>query len=246
MDLVDLYPDTRIYTSVGDLIFKLRLFDLHAVVWAESYGWADASFIPDSDRGGLNAMYYILGDSDNYRVFATIVTNIAYYLAEDLNINLESFVAKINEKNPPRAIAILSESVKAVLKKSFPDKDNTGVSGGEIFNSIVKDKKPDPTNWAKVYSDFYRFGGMSRNEFFSMTMRQIDEIYTQIDESRTREKIENMQFHCSIRGIKKQHWPKMPLKKSGTKNIDNDEIKRRQEEHQKLFESLRNGDGNSN
>jgi DUF438 domain-containing protein len=243
MDLVDLYPDTQIYTRIGDLIFKLRLFDLHAVVWAE-YAFSE------SDRGGLNAMFYHLNNPDNWDPFSFAVADLAFYLAENLKIkSKEEFVKKINESNEKktisRNIAILNDSIQKVLKKSFPDKSGVSVSGGEIFNNIVKNEQPEPTNWAKVYADFYRIGGMTRNEFFSMTVRQISEIYSQIDEGRTREKIESMQFNCGIHGIKKENWPKMPQKRT-TKTIDEDEIKRRQEEHEKLFKRTENGTGSSN
>ena len=229
MDLVDLYSGS-VFTRVGDLIFKLRLFDLHAVVWAES-------FFSESDKGGLNVMYHVLGDIDNWRVFSSSVADIAFYLAEDLEIKTpEEFKEKINESNPTESIAYLSESIKKVLKKSFPKNKKTVIDGGEIFKNATKNEEQKPTDWAKIYADFYRFGGMTIDQFYSLTMAQVDEIYKEIDFGRTKEKIELMQFHCSIKGVKKENWPKMPKKQDPEKEINEDEIKRRQEEHEKLFQ----------
>lgn len=228
MDLVNLNPNP-VLTRVGDLIFKLRLFDLNAVVWAES-------FFSESDRGGLNAMYYILNNFENWKVFASSVADIAFYLAEDLEIKTpEKFKEAINASNPSQSIAFLSKSISEVLEKSFPQGNKTVISGGEIFNKATQNEEQKPTDWAKVYADFYRFGGMTLEQFYSLTMRQIDAIYIRIDEGMTREKVELMQFDCSIHGVKKQNWPKMPQRKVETKEVDEDEIKRRQEEHEKLF-----------
>ena len=228
MDLVDLNPGP-VLTRVGETVFKLRLFDLKAVVWAES-------FFSESDRGGLNAMHYVLNNPDNWNVFSSSVTDIAFYLAEDLEPKTqEEFRKLINASNPSQAIAILQKSISEVLKKSFPQGEKTAISGGEIFNKTIQNEGKQSTDWSKVYADFYRFGGMTVDQFYSMTMTQIDSIYSQIDESRTREKVESQQFDCSIHGVKKQNWPKMPQRKAGTKEIDQDEIKRRQEAHEKLF-----------
>lgn len=228
MNLVDLNPGP-VYTSVGDTIFKLRLFDLNAGVWAES-------FFSESDRGGLNAMYQIINDPNNWRVFSSSIADIAFYLADDLEIKTpEEFKEKINVSNPSQAIAVLSKSISKVLEKSFPQGEKNAIAGGEVFNKAVQNEEQKPTNWAKIYADFYRFGGMTIDQFYSMTMRQIDAIYSQIDEGRTREKIELMQFDCSIHGIKKQNWPKMPIKTESKQEVDKNEIKRRQEEHEKLF-----------
>jgi hypothetical protein len=228
MDLIDLNPGP-VLTRVGDLIFKLRLFDLRAVVWAES-------FFSESDRGGLNAMYYILNNPEKWNVFSSTVADVAFYLAEDLAIKTpEEFKKKINVSNPPQAIAILNQSITEVLEKSFPKGNKTAITGGELFKKAVQNEEQKKTDWANVYAEFYRAGGISIDRFYSLTMLQIDAIYRRIDEGRTREKIENMQFQCSIHGIKKQNWPKMPQRKIETKEIDQDEIKRRQEEHKKLF-----------
>lgn len=232
MDLVDLNPGP-VLTKVGDLIFKLRLFDLRAVVWAES-------FFSESDRGGLNAMYYILNNPEKWRVFSSTVADVAFYLAENMEIKTpEGFKEKINEsKNPDKIsknIAHLHQSIFEVLKKSFPNQKKISLSGGEIFQKTAKQEDQKPTNWARVYADFYRLGGISIDQFYSLTMRQIDAIHSNIDEGRTREKIENMQFQCSIHKMPKNSWPKMPQRRTETVEIDQDEIKRRQAEHDKLF-----------
>lgn len=228
MDLIDLNPGA-VLTRVGEVIFKLRLFDLNAVVWAES-------FFSESDRGGLNAMHYILGDHDNWRVFSSTVADIAFYLAEDLDVKTPAeFKTLINGPNPSQAIAILHKSISEVLKKSFPQGKKDVISGGEIFNKATQSEGEQSTDWGKVYSDFYRFGGMTIDQFYCMTMFQIDEIYSKIDEGKKGERIEEMQFDCSIHGIKKQHWPKMPMRRPAAKEVDKDEIKRREAEHQNLF-----------
>ena len=228
MDLVDLNPGA-IYTSVGETVFKLRLFDLKAVVWAES-------FFSESDRGGLNAMHYVLGNPDNWKVFSSSVADIAFYLAHDLEAKTPAeFKELINGSNPSQAIAILQKSISEVLKKSFPQGEKTEITGGDIFNKATQSEEKKPVNWAKIYADFYRFGGMAIDQFYSMTMTQIDAIYSQIDEGRTREKIELMQFDCSIHGVKKTNWPKMPIKSNSDSEVDQDEINRRQEAHAKIF-----------
>ena len=230
MDLVDLNPGA-INTSVGGTVFKLRLFDLKAVVWAES-------FFSESDRGGLNAMYYILGDPDKWNVFSSSVMDIAFYLSEDSEIKTRGELRdKINTSNPSQAIAILQKSISEVLKKSFPQGEKTEITGGDIFKKATQSEEKKPVNWARVYADFYRFGGMTIDQFYSMTMLQIDAINSQIDDGRTREKIELMQFDCSIHGVKKQNWPKMPQRKSEAKEVDQDEINRRQEAHENLFKN---------
>ena len=228
MDLVDLNPGA-INTRVGETVFKLRLFDLRAVVWAES-------FFSEADRGGLNAMHYILGNPDKWNVFSSSVADIAFYLSEDLEAkNPAEFKELINASNPSQAIAILQKSISEVLKKSFPQGEKAALTGGDIFNKATQSEEKKPVNWAKIYADFYRFGGATFDQFYSMTMLQIDAVYSQIDEGRTREKIELMQFDASIHGVKKNNWPKMPIKIESRKEVDQDEIKRRQEAHEKLF-----------
>jgi len=228
MDLVGLNP-CHVLTSVGDLAFRLRYFDLRAVVWAES-------FFSNEDRGELNVMYYVLDHPEEWDKFAPTVANIAFYLSEGLEIKtFEEFAEKINASNASRATAILKKAIDEVLERSFPVCKKDVVTGGEIFNKSVQNKDQKSTDWANIYADFYRFGGMTLDQFYSLTMLQVDAIYTQIVESQTREKIELMQLQCGINGIPKKNWPKMPRLRQDRESIDPEEMEAKKNRFKKLF-----------
>lgn len=127
-------------------------------------------------------------------------------------------VKKISEElSNETTVEILIEFRSAVqqsLLDSFPKKvDEAEYSGGAIFQFLMQKGEKEAakeTNWPEIYAKFFAVGGMTIEQFYSLTMRQVDILSEEINLL----KFEDFRSDATIHGInpKKITGPKRKLR----------------------------------
>ena len=182
MSLHDLKPP-KVHVVLGgcNLVFTLRPFDLTAIAWADLV-------YEDQNGSGFDNLKKILSSSDNPG-YGLALANTCYHLSSigllNSEINtVEEFAERINNSNDKNDVVVLNNKLSEVFKNSFPEKiDEPELTGGaifEYFKSMEAEKQDIEINWAETYMRIYAVGGMSIDEFYKLTIKQIGIISEEI------------------------------------------------------------------
>ncbi len=181
MDLHELSP-FPVYIQWEGKEIKLRPFDLRAITWAER-------FFCEEGKSGFERMNQILGDSSDIDLFTNTVVEIVFYLSEgfeSVGIHTARQLKEEIKKSEDRQLIFigLKEALENVLLDSFPEKEEEPeVMGGAIYQMLKareEKEKRKSVKWEQIYAEFFRAGGMSIEQFYSLTMKQIDGIYSEL------------------------------------------------------------------
>ena len=200
MNIVEFNPRPVIAELDSTFLLEFGPFDLNCVVWAESY------FNPPEQLGGLEIMGRNLENYENWKVYAGTVIEVAHRIQVDPDNppTVCAFTALINkvpekEGGPAGAIARLSVAINQVLKNSFPDQpaesNNPDIPENLKSKNDLPPEEQKSTNWARVYVQVARELGISIDQFYSMTMRQVESILTEIAEVKHADLLNDMKLH---------------------------------------------------
>jgi hypothetical protein len=217
MDLTEFNP-LPVVAELDGNVFELRLFDLRAVTWAERY-------FSDTDSGGLEVLQGILNspldNQDDWNQYTNAIAQIVFYLNMDEDLLPPSvclFKNQINKSSEGGSLAIakLYTAVEKVLKLSFPDPpgETTETGSGEEKEN-AEPGEPVQTNWSRVYVQVSRgLKGLSIDDFYKMTMRQVKSILESIA-IETRSELQNQAI---LHGI--ENYQIVSPKVNGEKKAD--------------------------
>lgn len=220
----------------GGVLVELRNFDLNAMVWAD---W----FFKEPGVSGMSIMQEMLtGDceSDEHQ---SAVIDILYYLAVDpksLGESPQAVKARIKKTGEAGAlISQLLQAIRQVLEQSFPKAEpEPERAGGEIYRKLTAKKtdtiNTDSTNWAQVYADFAGHFGTTIDQFYSLTMAQVEVLHREIVIA----KAENLKFQGSIHGAKMKGF-KIPHREKVS--FTDSDVSSFEAEHLKLVSNLKDG-----
>ena len=154
---------------------ELKPFDLRAITWAERFYFLD-------DQNGLERMHRILKNEEGEAAFQNAVIDIIHHLscggfgiqASELKESVRAHEDRINIFNG------FTTALNKTFSISFPQKkEEPELTGGAIFQFFkdMEDEKGKPeskTNWAQIYTKFYAAGGMTIDQFYGLTLKQIE------------------------------------------------------------------------
>lgn len=135
-------------------------------------------------------MNLLLTNPDNENELSNTIIDVGFFLGsedfEKLGINGPVELKNlINEKEDyQEELKSFGDALQTVFKNSFPPQQKEQVTGGEIFKKLTHKKKGESaidTDWEQIYVAFYMAGGMSLDEFYNLTMRQINYLYPEIN-----------------------------------------------------------------
>jgi hypothetical protein len=185
MKLSDLEPFPVFIAWEGQPV-ELKPFCLRSIVWAER-------FFFDGKTDGFDRMNQILAGAEGQEVLFNTLIDIVYYLGESdfSGLGIKTPVElklKIGESEKKlEIIGKFKDALEQVIAQSFPDpkKEDPKPQGGSIYEALRNQHKKQvtadkPNNWDQIYIAFFRAGGMSINEFMSLTMRQINPLLAEI------------------------------------------------------------------
>jgi hypothetical protein len=165
---------------------ELKPFSLRSITWAERFFFKD-------NISGFQRMNEILSGKGDRNVFNNTVIDIVYYLSSGFDqvgiktvVDLKKTIAKRDDSR--EIINNFIKVIEQILVDSFPKrKEEPEQTGGAIFQflkkqeeELKKEQGEQDTNWAEIYINFFRAGGMALDEFYSLTMRQISELYPEL------------------------------------------------------------------
>lgn len=156
----------------------LKPFDLRAITWAERFFYLEG-------QGGYDRMNETLKNKYGEAAFQNTVVEIIFYLSGSQFQKFSIFTAselKKEIRNHENKVQIFSDFMAAlaeIFKTSNPEKvapepELTGGAIFEFFKSQEQEEKPEAKiNWAQIYTKLYVAGGISIDEFYSLTLRQV-------------------------------------------------------------------------
>jgi len=183
MDLSEFSPFPVSVDWEGQEI-TLKPFDLRSMTWAERFFCLD-------DEGGFDRMNEILKNKHGEAAFQNAVIEIIFYLSGSGFQKHGIFTAKElkedirTHENKLKIFIDFRDTLSEILKTSNPEKvapepELTGGAIFEFFKAQEEEKHQPKINWAQTYTKLYETGGMSIDEFYSLTIRQLFAIIEEI------------------------------------------------------------------
>ena len=183
--------------TVIDVVYHLGEIDLNKIKIQSASDFKQA--IVKGGRAFENLEEVVLSASD----YASTIKNDSQRESE-LKSEIEKAIEYLKTNKQKRIAGVIYEfqkALKEILEDSFPKKrKEPEVKGGEIYKKLTANKKESrgSTNWDRVYIDFYRAGGMTIEQFFSLTMKQIDILHPEL----TYKDFEDLKFTAGLHGRK--------------------------------------------
>lgn len=202
MNLSDLNPFPVYINWEGEAI-ELKPFSLRTITWAERFFYVEG-------ESGFDRMNRILTNPDDQNVLFNTIIDVVYYLgSEDFKVNGPVELKKLVNENENLAVKLeeFKDGIQQVFKNSFPPQQKEQATGGEIFKKLTQKKKEgvsNQTDWEQIYVAFYMAGGMSLDDFYNLTMKQIDYLYPEINYKIS----EAFSLQASIHGAKLKNAPR--------------------------------------
>lgn len=200
MKLSELNP-FPIYINWEGTYVKLKPFSLRAITWAERFFFMDGI-------DGYERMNQILRNEEGEDIFFNSVIDIVYFLGyegfEDVGISSPCVLKKkIAESDEKYEILLkfkiaLEETISISFSKHKKEPEQTG---GAIFEFIkrrdeqLQNEKETKVNWDRIYIDFYRDGGMTIDQFFDLTPRQINILHRELIYRQSVDHERNLNLH---------------------------------------------------
>jgi hypothetical protein len=181
-DLSELNP-FPVYVIWEEEAIELKPFDLRAITWSERFFYYEG-------ENGFDRMDRMLSDPKDQILLSNTILDVVYYLGiEDFQSVGVSCPVKLknllNKKEDYREILMhFGDELEQVFKNSFSPKiKGPEVKGGDVYKRLTggESRGGITTNWEQIYVAFYMAGGMSVDEFYKLTMKQIDILYPEIN-----------------------------------------------------------------
>jgi hypothetical protein len=205
-DLSELNP-YPVYVIWEEEAIELKPFDLRAITWAERFFYYEG-------ENGFDRMNRLLTDQDNERELLNTVIDVVYYLGiEDfqaIGVSCPVGLKKLfNKKDDYRErLGEFGRALQQVFKNSFSQKkQEPETTGGDLYKKLTQNKNHgsgNKTDWEQIYVSFYMAGGMSINEFYKLTMKQIDCLYPEINYKIS----EEFSLKARMHGVKLKSQPR--------------------------------------
>jgi hypothetical protein len=130
----------------------------------------------------------LANDNKMLSIVDSAIETVSDYLKSCDGVKEDSLLKEINKsidyRNKIRNTALIkimefTKAVENVLKSSFPKpKKKEEPKGGSIFEALrAQSKKVESKTeeyWEQIYSKFFIYGKLTIDQFYSLTMRQID------------------------------------------------------------------------
>jgi hypothetical protein len=128
------------------------------------------------------------------------------------------------------------DAVEEVIKNSFteskPEPEQTGGAIFQMLKAREKSMTKPRQHWEQIYTEFFLAGGMTVQDFISLTIKQINAILPEINFSKSKE----VETQCDIHGLKLKHRVRR-------KESDEDFSDANIPGFEKMHEKLMQGDG---
>lgn len=143
--------------------------------------------------------------------------------------------SKLDAYNVADKVKEFKQALDKVIENSFPENQNEQIEGGEIFKSFAKkEEEQKEGDWERIYTDFSHALGLSIDDFYKLTMRQIDAIYEEISVKAH----EEFRMNASIHGIKSNRIQGAKRRKKKSQ-FTKEDVATFKKMHQKLVDQCR-------